>query len=74
MLPYKAFQMQQFMFEMGQLDPTRGTFANSQKAKGDEMKKWDLSPFHLFKSQNKHNCYVFLAKHNKVPCTECGSA
>ena len=64
--------MQQFKFEMGQLDPTRGTFANSQKFKVDEMKKWDMSPFHAFKCQKRQNHYVFLAKHDKVPCIECG--
>ena len=69
--------MQQFKFEKGQFDPNGGTFANSHKARVDEMKKWDLSLFHCSYKSKKNYYYVFLAKHNhnKFPCiTEFGSA
>lgn len=65
--------MDQFKFDIEGLDPTNGTFANSQKQKLDQMKSWDKSPFHVFdcKKKKNQNCFVFVSKHDKVACTVC---
>ena len=70
-LAFKAFEMTQFNFNMGNLNPAVGTFANSQKEKLDKMKTWDKYPFHPFDCRKKKNHFVFEAKHDKVPCVEC---
>jgi hypothetical protein len=65
--------MEQFKFDMEGLDPTNGTFANSQKEKLNKMKDWDKSPFHTFdcKKMKNQNCFSFVSKHDKVSCTGC---
>jgi hypothetical protein len=73
-LAFKAFEMDQFKFDIEGLDLTNGTFANSQKQKLDQMKSWDKSPFHVFdckKKKKNQNCFVFVSKHDKVACTVC---
>ena len=71
-LAFKKFEMQQFNLDMSNLDPTNGTFANSQKVKVDKMKDWIDSPFHSFECKKKNNCFSFVSKHNKVKCVDCG--
>jgi hypothetical protein len=72
-LAFKAFEMDQFKLDMEGLDPTNGTFANSQKEKLDQMKSWEKSPFHTFdcKKKKNKNCFMFVSKHDKVACTAC---
>jgi hypothetical protein len=71
-LAFKKYEMQQFKFDMGKLDPANGTFANSQKVKYDRMKDWVDSPFHSFECKKKNNCFSFISKHNKEKCLDCG--
>ena len=47
-LAFTAYQMKQFCFSMGEMDPTRGTCAYSQKEKLDKMNDWMDIPFHMF--------------------------
>jgi hypothetical protein len=63
-LAFKKYEMQQFKFDMGKLDPANGTFANSQKVKYDKMKE--------FECKEKNNCLSFISKHNKEKCLDCG--
>ena len=72
-LAFKAFEMQQFKFDMEDLDPTNGSFAQSQKDKLEKMKNWDKYPFHLFdcKKMKNKNCFSLVKKHDKVACVEC---
>ena len=58
---------------MKDLDPTYGSFTQSQKDKLEKMKNWDKYPFHLFdckKTKNK-NCFSLVKKHDKVAFVEC---
>ena len=59
--------MQQFKFNMEDLDPTNRSFAQSQKDKLEKMKNWDKYPFHLFdckKTKNK-NCFSLVENMTK---------
>jgi hypothetical protein len=42
-LAFKKYEMQQFNLDMSNLDPSNGTFANSQKVKVDKMKDWGVN-------------------------------
>ena len=67
-LAFKAFEMQHFKFDMGELDPLNGTLAISQKNKLDKMKNWDDSPLKDFECKKKknQNCYCLVAKEQQV--------
>ena len=43
-MAFKAFELG-FPFSFGDMDPTVGRIAESQKAKFDKMKDWSKSPF-----------------------------
>jgi hypothetical protein len=75
-LAFKAFEMQQFKFDMGELSPSNGTLAVSQKSKLDKMSKWEENPLKDFdcKKKRKQNCYYLVGKEQNVDsCVDCHS-
>ena len=59
--------MQQFNYSLGNIDPTKGTIAKSQKAKFDEMKQWVGSPLHDYQCK-KEKSHFILAKKDSCVC------
>ena len=73
-LAFKAFQMQSFRFSLCGVDLTKGTLAESQKKKFDQMKDWVDSPFLEYACRKPHknrNVFVIEKKHEKIPCACC---
>jgi hypothetical protein len=72
-MAYKAFQME-LKHSFGQIDPTRGTLAKSQKEKFDKMKEWDDSPFHEYQCNKCRNHFTIKKRHEKLRCASCTTA
>ena len=70
-IAFKAFEMS-LKFDLGNVDFTQGTLANSQKEKFDKMKSWVDSPFHGHQCNKCRNYFVLRSKHHKVQCVACG--
>ena len=60
-----------FGFDLGDIDFTKGTLANSQKEKFDKMKNWSDSPFKEYQCTKRSNHFVMVKKHARVYCVEC---
>ena len=71
-MSYKSFQLG-FKCLFGDIDPTVGTLALSQKKKFDEMLEWVDSPLLDYQCNKHANHFVLAKKHNRVRCT-CGKA
>ena len=69
-IAFKAFEMKQFRFSWEGVDPTKGTLANSQKKKYDELKEWVDSPYHQYKVTKRGNHCVVSKKHAKITCAD----
>ena len=69
-MAYKAFSME-FPFSMGDIDPTIGTIAASQKKKFDELTGWVDSPFHEYQCNKCRNHFVMAKKHQRIRCVKC---
>ena len=67
-IAFKAFEMQDFGFSFGDIEPTVGTLANSHKEKFDKMKSWADSPLHEYQCNKRVNHYVMAKKHEKMKC------
>ena len=69
-IAFKHFEHQQFKLDMGDLDPTDGTLASSQKAKLDKMKSWTNNPLEAYdcKKKKNKNYYFLMAKDNELVC------
>ena len=70
-IAYKAWQMPSLRFDIEGIDFTKGTLANSQKAKFDKMKNWPDSPFKEYQCNKRGNHFVMVKKHARVYCVEC---
>eukprot|EP00956_Cyclotella_meneghiniana_P027530 scaffold61920_cov23-Cyclotella_meneghiniana.AAC.1 len=75
-LAYKHFQMPMFNLDTGNVDPTTGTLASSQKEKLDKMKAWDNNPLKAYdcKKKKSKNYYFLVAKDNALVCVDCRSS
>ena len=60
---FKAKQMQ-IKYDLGELDPSNGTLANSQKAKLDDMKGWVSNPFAEYNLKKVSSYFVLVKKHD----------
>jgi hypothetical protein len=69
-MAFKAFELG-CPFTFGDLDPTVGTIAASQKLKFDQMKEWNDSPFHQYQCNKVSTCYKIVKKHAKENCVQC---
>lgn len=72
-MAFKAYQMKWLSFSLGNIDPTKGTIAASQKEKFDKMKDWVDSPFHEYQCNKCRTYFVVAKKHQKVACTVCST-
>ena len=74
-MAYKHFEMQHFQLNMGELDPSAGTLAISQKEKLDKMKSWDNNPLKSYdcKKKKNKNYYYLVAKDSDRICADCRS-
>ena len=70
-LAFKAFQMRQFGFSLGNLDHTKGIIVNAPKEKLDNTNNWVYSPFHSYKCKKKKNHFILVTKHDHVACVDC---
>jgi len=70
-IAYKAWQMPSFGFDLGSIDYTKGTLANSQKEKFDKMKNWPDNPFKEYQCNKRGNHFVMTKRHDRVYCVEC---
>ena len=72
-MAFKAFELG-FPCIFGELDPTVGALAESQKAKLDKMKDWVENPFHEYECKKALSHYRLVKKHAKMNCSRCKSA
>ena len=70
-MAFKAFELG-FPFTFGDIDPTVGSIALSQKVKFDKMKEWGSSPFHPYQLKKVQNHFFIVKKHPQVKCVHCG--
>jgi|AntRauTorckE5430_2_1112549.scaffolds.fasta_scaffold07164_2 hypothetical protein len=70
-IAYKAWQMPSFGFDLGSIDYTKGTLANSQKEKFDKIKNWGDNPFKEYRCNKHGNHFVMTKRHERVYCCEC---
>ena len=71
-MAFKAFELG-FPFTFGDMDPTVGTIAESQKAKFDKMKDWSKSPFLAYQLKKERTHYCIVKKYIQTKCVHCGS-
>lgn len=69
-MAYKSFQLG-FKHSFGDIDPTRGTLAKSQKEKIDKMKDWTDNPFDEYQCSKCQNHFVLKKKSEKIRCNAC---
>jgi len=70
-IAYKAWQMPSFGFDLGSIDYTKGTLANSQKEKFDKMKNWPDNPFKEYQCNKRGNHFFMTKRHDRVYYVEC---